>query len=449
MNIFSLQTRLSSPRLRSALGVCVAALGFSALLAGTAAAQYPTPKIEDVATDASGLPPFLRAMKRQPLTVEAYIDVEGQRVPAPPGLPVSVTILAQGSKVKDYFDTTKEGGKVTFQGIPTNPKVQQFISYKVQVDYNGVRFPFMTKLLPQAGEGGALEVTLTEVTDDTSKLFLRHAFVEVKPLEDALLISHRVSLMNGGRKVVNLGNLPAGGLRLVVPEGAKHPEVHGPDGNKPPARMIEALGTSIWFKGAVMPGEDGAAQFVMYYTVPYGMADTFEWSMSAPIRTVGGYALVWRDKWEGKKARQRTSVPLGLDTRGIGAINPVTMGSGKRFWELSAQEAMLEADQPFQFAITGVPTKDYLNVTLMLSSIGGLALLVLFGFQRPKDLGDTTRLSRAHLETERDRLLRALARMRKAAQKGRISQARFEREQEAITARLVSLYKALDRLDGR
>ena len=43
----------------------------------------------------------------------------------------------------------------------------------------------------------------------------------------------------------------------------------------------------------------------------------------------------------------------------------------------------------------------------------------------------------------------ALARMRRAVERGKMSQARFEREREAITARLVSLYKALDRLESR
>lgn len=421
-----------------------------ALTAFTApAVAQPAVQIEDVAGDDSGLPPFLRAMKRQDVSVQVYVKDGAERTPAPAGLQTSITILAQGSKVKDHFSTTGEGGVAQFKGIPTNPEVQQFITYKVQVDYKGVRFPFTTRSLP-SGEGGMLEVDVSAVTDDVSTLILRHAFVEIRALEDVLLVSHRMSLINTGDTAVNLGNLPAGGLRLTVPEGAKHPEAHDPNsGGKPNPRMLEVLGTSAWFKGTVMPGEEGAADINLIYTIPYTSSDTFEWSMTAPIPTAGGYVLVWRDKWQTSKARQRAEVPLTIEARGIGEVNPRLMGNGKRFWELSAREAMIPAGQPFKFAIGGVPTEGAFNRNLMLGAIGVIFLALVFGFQRPKELGDTTRLSKAHLETERDRLLRALARMRKAAQKGRITQARFEREQEAITARLVSLYKTLDRLEGR
>ena len=43
----------------------------------------------------------------------------------------------------------------------------------------------------------------------------------------------------------------------------------------------------------------------------------------------------------------------------------------------------------------------------------------------------------------------ALARMKKALERGRIPQTRYDREQEAITARLVSIYRALDRMAER
>ncbi|MEZ4470043.1 MAG: hypothetical protein R3F60_04390 [bacterium] len=97
--------------------------------------------------------------------------------------------------------------------------------------------------------------------------------------------------------------------------------------------------------------------------------------------------------------------------------------------------------------MTGLPPSPHWKAWALLASIVGVVAFVLLGFRRRGEQG--MRLSRAHLVTERDRLVKALARMRRAKEKGRMSEVRFEREREAITARLVSLYRALDRLESR
>ena len=84
------------------------------------------------------------------------------------------------------------------------------------------------------------------------------------------------------------------------------------------------------------------------------------------------------------------------------------------------------------------------NVLLVLT-LSAVTLFVLIGFRRR---GETQglRMSVSHLEADRDRLVRALARMRRAMEKGQMSASRYEREQEAVTARLVSIYRAIDQI---
>lgn len=429
-------------RLRRSEALCVALLAAAMILPGVASAQYGAPeKAAGAPAGDDGLPPFLKSMKRRSVTIEALRKTaDGQVAPVPADTRITFRVLAQGTKVRDYFLKTGPEGKVTFEGVPINPDVQQFITYKLLVQHQGVEFPFEASTLPAEGEGGALVVTVNDVTTDLSAIKLQHTFIEVRPQEDYLLVGHRVRLVNTSATAVNLRDLPDGGLRLTVPEVAKHPETHE-GANKD---MIEVLGRFVFFKGAVLPGEEGAAEIPLYYTIPYGTEDKVTWSMTAPVDTVGASVLVWRSRQPG----QRADVPLTLNAMGVGAVEPVEMNDGKRFWRLAMDGATLAAGQPFSFELGGVPAEGGGRRLALGLALLGVLLLVLVGFRRAEGTS-VGRISRAHLEAERDRLVRALARMRKAHDRGRMTATRYDREREAITARLATLYRTLDRLEAR
>ena len=107
-------------------------------------------------------------------------------------------------------------------------------------------------------------------------------------------------------------------------------------------------------------------------------------------------------------------------------------------------ERPLAAGEAFTFEITGLPAAGSTHFYLLGFALLGV-LVFIFAPRRRKTTGD---LSPDHLVGERDRLVKALARMRRGVERGKLSKHRFEREEEAITARLVSLYRAIDRLDG-
>ena len=138
---------------------------------------------------------------------------------------------------------------------------------------------------------------------------------------------------------------------------------------------------------------------------------------------------------------------------GLGPLTAQRLRAGQKVEQRPGQEwivfrsdgGTLKANETLRFAIGNLPERNK-NAEYALLGVSILIILVvLFGFRRETTEGGA-RLSLGHLEAERDRLIKALARMRKAHEKGRMSDARFTREQEAITARLVSLYRAIDRL---
>ncbi len=417
--------------IRSTLTVAamLVATAITALTASPAAAQ---PK------GGGGLPPFLAKMQRHPMTVAVKMPRPGGGLdPAGAGLTVGVTIQAAGSKVSEYTAVTDEQGEARFAAVPSNPEVQGAITYAVQVDHGGVRFPFDLDGVP--GDEARVEVVVTAVTTDLATVEADHSIIELFPDEESIVVRHQLTLLNTGDKTVDLGALPGGGLKLSMPVGAKHPELH--DENDP---MAEVRGTDVFFKGALLPSSMGQpAVLQVVYTLDYDGA-TWDFDQTLPVPVRGAMVVAPQDKQD----NQRVAVPLELTTVGAyGAVSPSTLPGGETFQVLRSDGARLAAGEAFRFRIGNVPAPSKVGHWAMLGACVAVALLVLFGFRR--EAGAKPRLSKAHLVTERDRLVRALARMRKAVDRGRMSEARFEREREAITARLVSLYRALDRLEPR
>ncbi|MFZ4738739.1 MAG: hypothetical protein ACOYM9_22480 [Bradymonadia bacterium] len=399
-------------------------------------APYAQPAASAVA-DSGGLPPFLAKMQRQPLEVRVVEkDGAGGLRPAPAGLKATVTILAGGGKVKDYVAQTVEGGVVRFEGIPTNPEVQRMIGYVVSVERDGVRYPSEIAALPAAG--GWIEVEASAARVSTADLVAEHAHIDLIPDEENLVVRQSIRLSNRGAQVANLAALPGGGLRIPVPEGGKHPELH--DDADP--KVVEVRGTDIWFKGALVPGAE-PTQITFIYTIKYD-EPVYEWSQRLPVRTRGAFVVAP----VGRQPGQRVDTTLDLLPRTEGHRAERTSNGQGRDFEVLRMELDLAPDEPLRFAIGGLPVGSSWKAWSLLGCVVAVVLGVVLGFRRQGAEGEA-RLSRAHLENERDRLLKALARMRKAVERGRLPAARFEREQEAITARLVSLYRALDRLDER
>lgn len=428
MNRLVSSARLAAP-LAALLTVALTAPAL-AQYGGGAPAQAPA---------AGGLPPFLAAMKRHDIAIKVQVRAaDGTMRPAPGGLPVGLRILAGGSKVKDYYASTDEAGVAQLQGVPSNPEVQGMIQYEGWVDYQGVRFPHQLAGIPT--DGAEFEMTAHEVTTDTGALSMDH-MIEAFPDEEALVVRHTMRLYNDGPLAVNVAGLPGGGLKLPTPEGAKHPEVHGAEHDP----SIEVRGTDIWYKGAILPqGVGQPAELQAVYTLPWGSA-TYEWSQAMPVAVRGGMAVVPQHK----QPNAREAIPMTLTTRGaFGSVDTVEQPDGRTFQVLRSDGATLAAGEPMRFAIGNLPTSGNGSLWLMLAAIIAVGVALLAGFRRPAEGGGTT-LSRSHLVGERDRLVRALARMRRAVEKGRMSETRFEREREAIVARLVSLYRALDRIDAR
>ena len=404
-----------------------AALALCALPAGASAAYEP-------AEAGGGLPPFLAKMTRHAVTVNVRVfGADGATKPAGAGLKVGLAILAQGTKVRDYHAVTDDAGVATFPAIPANAVVQESIAYEIWADHGGVRFPFQVKGVPAGG--ASVDLTVTEVTDQLTDVFAEHAFIEIFPDEESLFVRQQIKLHNRGKKAVNLSLQPDGGLAIPTPEGAKHAEVHK-------TAIASARGTTVYVEGVLLPeAVSQPAMVEITYTLPYS-ASVFEWSQTLAIPTSSVLVVVPQDKQSNMKA----PIPLGLKARGgFGAVAPSTVEGSRQFELLRSEGAKLAAGEPLRFAISGIPAPSAMSIYATLGgSLAALLAVFLFGGRTAGQ-----QLSRAHLVEERDRLVRALARMKKAVDKGKMSEGRFVKEEEVITARLVSLYRALDRLEAR
>ncbi|MEE2755802.1 MAG: hypothetical protein VYA30_04040 [Myxococcota bacterium] len=405
------------------------------LLASPAGFTQPYSKSGQTEATPKGPMPFMAAMKRHNMLLKVVKKNEaGLLVPVAEGTPVGVRVYRGGGSPKDYTATTTADGSATVVGVPSNPMIQRMLKYEAFVDHGGVRYPFQLDGIPS--DGAEIQLTVTQVVaGDLSQVSAAHE-IEISADEDSVIARHIIRLTNEGQSTVNLGALPGGGLVLPCPTGAKHPEMHEQAKNR-----AEVRGTSIVFRGALLPGAQGAQSVSMAYTIPY-KAEKFEWVQTLPVRTTSTTVAAPQFK----QSRQRAAVPMSLTTRqGQGTTDIITERNGRQWAVLRAGSINLAANEPLRFAIGGLPVPSKLPYQILVAAVVLVILIVVFGFRRqPEEQGLV--LSLSHLETERDRLVKVLARMRKAHEKGRMPTPRFEREQEAITARLVSLYRAIDRL---
>ncbi len=377
---------------------------------------------------------LVSAASAQPFAEQmVYRTLDVKVTPATPSLKTRLNVHRGQSRPKTYTVSTDAGGVAHFARVPTNTAIQQHLRYEVTIDKQGVRFPFELEGIP--GEGASIEVTLPDVTRDPAVVEVTHN-IDILPDEDALVVRHRLWIFNTQDGAVDLSQLPGGGLELPCPAGAKHPELHEKEDP-----TVEVRGTSVFYTGALLPASHGPKLIRMVYTLPYA-ASLQEWAQALPVATRQATVAIPKHQLQGMQA----PVGLTLHTRGgLGSTDTVEEGE-RRFAVLRTDGARLVAGEPLVFAIGGIPAPTDLPYWAVGAGLLGVLGWLLFGF-RPDTSG--ARISRAHLIAERDRLVRALARMRRAVERGKLSETRFEREREAITARLVSLYRALDASDPR
>lgn len=386
-------------------------------------------------TAGGGLPPFFASMKRHDITVRVTEQTAEGVKPVGAGVNVGIRIMAGGAKIKDYTEKTRADGTALFEGVPSNPEVQRAISYQVSVEHEGVKFPFDIQGVPT--DQAEVQVTVGGVTTDISNVRATHAFIEMFPDEESLVVRHEMRLRNVGDQVINLGALPGGGLKLPCPDGAKRPGLH--DEHDP---LVEARGTDIIFKGALLPGGEEAS-FSMVYSIPYDQ-ESFAWRQAMPVPTTIGIIVAPKDRQKGH--RRAFPLTLHVQDEALKSENSELAG-GKRFQLIRGNGHELKAGEALQFSVSGLPVAPNWKLYALVAGVLIVIAIVLFGFRR-RETEDGPVLSRTHLITERDRLVRALARMRRAHERGKMSEVRFTKEQEAITARLVSLYRALDRTEA-
>ena len=126
-------------------------------------------------------------------------------------------------------------------------------------------------------------------------------------------------------------------------------------------------------------------------------------------------------------------------------VSTITDRPGSKWRVLRANGLVRKPNEPVRFEIGNIPAASRANLYFLVGSIVFVFLLITFGF-RTQATSERT-FSRSHLVDERDRLVRALARLKRAWEKGLISENKHRKEEEAIRARLVSLYRAIDHMD--
>lgn len=424
----------------TALSAALCVLSSLAVAVPNASAQAP------FLNSSGGLPPFLASMQKHEVMVTIeFAQPDGSVKAAPKDLPVTFRILAQGQKVRDYHETTDDQGRAFFLGVPSNPEVQVSISYELLVDYEGVRFPFSLKGIPSTEDKDVLldefdptqrlpenRVTLTLIPPSRGLegVSVHHGSIEFDPDEESLVVIHRMTLRNDSDKLLDMSHQPQGGLRFPAPEGAKQPELHGQH-----IEDLEVRGTAVYYTGALLP--HSTRQINWIYTIPY-KGDSFSWSQAMPVPSKVGMIVAPRFK----KPQHQRPVLLSLETvGGMGEMKAVSTGPDRVFHSIRIGET-LEPNQALTFKIGGLPAPPLWKRYALLV---GVLLISLFVFLVGTSEGDTSdTVSRDQMMIERDRLLKALARMELALKRGRITPQRYQREKETITARLVTIYRALE-----
>lgn len=424
---------------------CFSLVGFLILGLVQASAQVQAPYLNK----GDGLPPFFASMEKHEVMVQVQIRTKGQPLlAAPKDLRVGFRILAQGQKVRDYKEKTDAQGRAYFLGIPSNPKVQGMISYEAWVDYQGVRFPFNVKGIPKTEDKEALyddfnpsqrlpenrlNLVVSPAVSDISALALHHDLIELHPDEESLLAIHEMTLSNSSDQVIDLSHQPQGGLKLPAPDGAKAPELHQSHHDE-----VEVRGTALYYTGALLP--HSTKKIKWYYTLPY-RAERFDWNQSMPLPSTVGMIVAPQYK----KPQHQSLIKLQLEASpNQGEVKQVSTGPGRVFDALR-KVPTLQANTALKFAVTGIPAAPQWKRKVLYASIAFVLLWVFWlGFGSDEQASS---LSRSHLLIEQERLLKALARMEAALERGKMTQARYQKEREVITARLVTIYRALEHLE--
>ena len=410
------------------------------------------------------LPPFFASMEKNEVMVQVMVktSLTAQPKPIGPNVKVGLNILAQRSKVSDYEEITDDQGRAFFLGVPSNPKVQGMISYEAWVDYQGVRFPFSIAGVPITEDKEVLyeefnpdarlpenRITLTVFSSQpTSKtaqnqhaappaltsLSLRHETIELQVDEDAILVNHQIILHNLGDGLIDFSALPEGGLKIPAPEGAKSPGLHGERDD------IEVRGTSLYYIGALLP--QSQSKISCYYPIPYKGQELI-WSQTLSIPSTIGMVVTPHFK----RQHHQSTFNLGVEslTKGQGKSGLIKLPNGQVFAALG-ELPDLKAHQPLTFKITDIPAPSKYSKYLLLSTIGVIIVLVLV-LGRTRE-GEESFLPRTQLIIERDQLLKALERLERLFTRKQITEARYRREREAITTRLVTIYRALEQMEA-
>ncbi len=380
----------------------------------------------------------MEGMRTHTLTGQVMImGDDGQMLPAPAGMDVGFQVKVFGRAKKGaLMFKTEDGGKVTFTGIRSNkdPQVQAQMTYEAFVDYEGVRFPFPVEMIPTDG----MELspfTVYAVSKNLQDIALIVS-VDVIPSEQSIHVTETYQFVNRSRKAVDLSVLPGGGLVLTCPEGAKQPELH--ENNKTDA---EVRGLDIVYKGTILPQTQKPAVLRVSFSMPY-RSKTFIWRQQFPVETLGftvGTPL--------SKGRRHVR-PIRMTLRPLfdgPEVSTITDRPGTKWRVMRANGLVRKPNELISFEIGNIPAASRANLYFLVGSIVFVLLVVLFGF-RAQPTEERT-FSKSHMMDERDRLVRALARLKRAWEKGLISDNKHRKEAEAIRARLVSLYRAIDQLD--
>jgi hypothetical protein len=381
----------------------------------------------------------LAGMRTHTLTGQVVIaNAEGEQVPAPAGMDVGFQVKVFGrAKKGPLMFKTEAGGQITFKGIRSNvdPSVQAKMSYEAFVDYQDVRFPFPIEMIPT--DGMALKpFTVYAISRELSDIALTER-IDIIPSEQSLHVMLVYELINRSRKAVDLSNLPEGGLLLPCPEGAKQPEIH--ENNK---TDTELRGTDLIYRGTILPQSESGTTVRVSFTIPY-RSSTFSWRQTLPVETLGFSVATPLTKGR----NHVRAIRLQLKPTFEGPTVHVIDGNSQTKWRvLKASGIVRKSGEPVSFDIGNIPVASQANIYFMVGSIIVVSLLILLGFRGRYDTERT--YSKAHLVDERERLLRALARLKKAGNKGLISENKTRKEEEAIRARLVSLYRAIDSMDA-